>query len=65
MHRRLLLLTMTALILHTSASAAPARHWSTATADTFLQRMGIKRVNDVLDTLSDEVVGLGVYFDVG
>jgi rhamnogalacturonyl hydrolase YesR len=38
MHRRLLLLTMTALILHTSASAAPARHWSTAVADTFLQR---------------------------
>jgi rhamnogalacturonyl hydrolase YesR len=42
MHHRLLLVTMAALILHTSASGAapapPARHWSTAAADTFIQR---------------------------
>ena len=39
MHGRLFLLTMIALILHpATAGAAPARHWSTASADTFIQR---------------------------
>ena len=39
MHRRLLLVTIAASILHTSAAgAALARPWSTAVADTFLQR---------------------------